>query len=161
MSHQCVRVLYNHMNIIEQIDSDLKNALKEKETEKVATLRLLRNSIKQARIKKGKEKDFSEEEAVETLQKEAKQREEAIEQYEKANRDELAQKEKNELELIIEYLPEPADKQEIEEVVSEAINQVAAQGLKDMGRVMGKAMSQLKGRADGNEVKEVVKEKLS
>lgn len=149
------------MNIIEQIDSDLKNALKEKESEKVATLRLLRNSIKQAKIKKGKEKDFSEEEAVETLQKEAKQREEAIEQYEKANRDELAEKEKDELELIRKYLPEPADKQEIEKVVSEAIDQIDAQGLKDMGRVMGKAMGQLKGRADGNEVKEVVKEKLS
>lgn len=149
------------MKILEQLNKDYKEALKEKQTEKKNTLRLLLNSIEQKEIEKGKESELKKEDVIVVLKKEAQQREESIEQYEKASRDELAKKEKRELELIEKYLPEQLSEEEIAAEVDQVIEEMNAEGLDDLGKVMGKTMPKLKGKADGEKVKDIAQEKLS
>lgn len=149
------------MELLKQINQDYKKALKEKKSKRKDTLRLIRNAIEQKEIAKGKEEELKKEDVIEVLNKQAEQRKESIEQYEEAGRDELVKKEKEELELIEKYLPEPLSESEIEAKVTETIEQIEAQGLEDMGKVMGKVMPKVKGKADGNKVKEIVKNKLS
>lgn len=149
------------MKTKQRINSDLKEALKAKRTEKISILRLLRNSINQAQIKKGKDKELTEEEVIEVLQKEAKQRKEAFEQFRKADRLELAKKEKKELGVVEKYLPEKASEEEIEELVEEAIEKTNAQSKNEIGKVMGTVMPKLKGKAEGDRVKKIVIQKLS
>lgn len=149
------------MKILEQLNEDYKEALKEKQTEKKNTLRLILNSIEQKRIDKGKDKELKKENVIEILNKEAQKREESIEQYQEAAREDLAEKENKELKLIKQYLPEPLSESEIKTKISKAIEELGAQGLEDMGRVMGKVMPQMKGGARGDRVKEIVKNKLS
>jgi uncharacterized protein len=149
------------MSLKEKIISDLKTAMKAGDTAKRDVLRLLDSAIKNSEIeKKKREEGLSDEEIIEVLSRAVKQRNDSIEQFEKGGRPELAEKEKAEIAIIVEYLPEQLSR---EDVVASVKNMIAGLGTvssADFGKVMGQAMAALKGKADGNMVKEVVKEIL-
>ena len=144
---------------VRQIKSDMKEAMKAGEKEEVSTLRMLISSLNNAKIESGGE--LSDDEVIDVLSTEAKQRKESIEAYRGGGRDDLADKEENELEVVQSYLPEQLDDDEIADIVDEAIEETGAETRSDMGRVMGKVMPQVKGQADGSKVKEIVMEKLA
>jgi len=147
------------MTIKEKLKEDLKISLKSKDTIRLNTVRSIINAIKNKEIDLRRE--LNEEEIFQVLNSLAKQRREAIEQYEKGNRQDLADKEKKELNIILEYLPEQLSDEEIEKIVKETIEKVGASSLKDMGKVMKEVMPRVKGRADGRKVNELVKKLLS
>ena len=143
----------------ERIQNDIKEALKAGEEIKVGTLRMVLAFF----INKEKEKGeaISDEEAMNVLQTEAKKRRESIEAFEKGGRPELAEKEKEELEILKTYLPEQLSAKEIQDFVTQAIEKTGATSMQDIGKVMGALMPQVKGKADGNLVNTIVKKQLA
>ena len=141
------------------IKDDMKAAMKERDKEKVATLRMLISSLNNATIDQGD--DLDDEAVVRVLNKEAKKRREAIEAYRDGGREEQAQKEERELEVIKEYLPEQLDDDEVEAMIDEIIEETGAENAGDMGQVMGQIMPKVKGRFDGSKVKDMVLAKLN
>ena len=146
-------------SIIEKIDEDINSSLKNKEPDRTMVLRSLKAALQNATIENKGEID--ENQTLATLQREAKKRKEAIELYEKSGRNELANREKKELEVISEYLPKQITDEQLEKIVSESITETGASSIQDMGRVIGAVMSKTKGLADGARVSAVVKEKLA
>lgn len=144
--------------LIEQIQKDLTEALKSKNEAIVSTLRLSLSEIHNRQIEK--QAELTEEDIVAVLRKEAKKRQESIEAYEKGGRQELADKEKNELQFLSKYLPQEMSPQELEKIVKEVIGKVGPQGAGDFGKVMGVVMGKVKGQIDGAKVSEVVKKLL-
>lgn len=149
------------MGTLEKIKTDLKEALKSRDSFKAGTLRYVLSAVHNAEIDKGKGSKLTEEELATLLQKQAKQRKESIEAYRKGDRSDLVEKEEKELEIIEAYLPEQLGEEEIKKIVGEAIEQVGASGPQDMGKVMGALMPKVKGRADGSLVSRLVKEQLA
>ncbi|BBM82901.1 GatB/YqeY domain-containing protein [Candidatus Uabimicrobium amorphum] len=142
-----------------KISEDLKQAMREKNQDKVATLRMLKTEIvKQETSDKAKELD--EKGLLKLLNTMKKQRLEAIEQYEKAERQELADQEKRELVIIEEYLPKQLSAEEITAIVKEAISEVGASDMKQMGQVMKSAVAKAAGRADGKAISAEVRKQL-
>lgn len=148
------------MALAEQIQSDLTAAMKARDAETVATLRMVVAAIKNARVAEGHSGEVSDAEVTDLLTKQAKQRAEAAEAYDQAGRDELAAKERRELEIIRGYLPEQLDDAEVARIVDEAIAATGAEGPADVGKVMGAVMPKVKGRADGKQVNAIVRERL-
>lgn len=144
------------MNIPEKLNEDMKIAMKEKDQLKLSVIRMVKSSLKYAEIEK---KDHALEDAdiLQVLQKEAKKRREASEEFKKGNRTELAQKELDELKIIEEYLPTQLSKEDIEEEVKKILSEIPEADRANMGKVMGKIMPAFKGRADGGLVNAVVK----
>ncbi len=147
------------MTITERLTEDMKTAMKAGEADKLATVRLLRGSLKNEQIKLGHE--LSDEEALKVLQREAKQRRDSIEQYRTAGRAELVATEERELAIILGYLPQPLSEAELGTMVDDAITATNAQDMKQMGVVVGAVMAQAGARADGGVVARLVREKLS
>ncbi len=147
------------MSILEKLTEDMKVAMKAGEKERLSTIRLLRGQLKDVEI--DKRAPLSEEEEIATLSNAAKKRREAIEAYSAANREDLAAKERQELEVIQSYLPQQLSAAEIEKLVDAAIADSGAQTMKDIGKVMPVVMAQVKGRADGKFVNELVRKRLS
>lgn len=144
----------------DRIKEDIKKALKEKKEVICLTLR----GVSAAILNKEKEKkykdsveDLTDEEIIDIISFEAKKRREAIVEYEKGNRKELADKERKELEVLQEYLPEQLSEEEIKVLITEAIKETGASDMKDMGKVMGVLATQVKGKADGGLVAKIVK----
>ncbi|HDZ86951.1 MAG TPA: GatB/YqeY domain-containing protein [Actinobacteria bacterium] len=129
-----------------------------KEKLKVSTLRLLLSSIKYRQIEKGEELDDNE--IIAVLSTEVKKRRESAEEYSKAERKELAEKEEAEIKVIEKYLPEQMTDDEITKLIDQAIDDTGAESKKDMGKVMQQLMPKTKGRADGRKVSQIVTEKL-
>jgi len=149
--------------LYQKIKEDLNEALKSGDTLRISVLRMVLSSFHNKEIeKKGKNQnsELTEEEIIEVLKREAKKRKEAIETYLKGNRNDLADKEKKELEIIIAYLPKQLSEEEIKKIVQEAIKKLGAQSEKDFGKVMGFLMKELKGKADAGLVSQIVKESL-
>lgn len=146
------------MTIAERLSEDVKTAMKARETIRVETLRMVRAQLKDARIAKGS--DLTEEEHLDVLSNAAKKRKEAIAMYEKSSRADLLAKEQQELDIISAYLPEQLSQEEIEKVISAVIAETGASTLQDIGKVMGPAMKQLKGKADGKLIQELVRQRL-
>lgn len=146
------------MDLQEQLARDLKDAMRAKDQTRLLTIRAIRSAI----IEKEKEGTgpITDDDLLGIVQKQAKQRRDAMQQYEDAGRDDLAQKERDELTIIGEYLPKQLSDEEIHSTVQEIVTRTGATSMKDMGRVMGEAMSALKGRADGNRVRVVVQKLL-
>jgi uncharacterized protein YqeY len=151
------------MSVKDQIFSDLKEAMKAKDADKLRVLRSLKAKMMEAEIaeRKGGEASISDEKAIQVLTKAAKQRKESIEQFEKGGREDLAANEKVELEIIEAYLPEMMSEDEVRKIVKDRIAAVGAAGPQDMGKVMGPLMGQLRGKADGSLVSQLVKEELN
>lgn len=147
------------MSLLDKIEQDIISAMKEKEESKVSTLRMLKSALKNKEIQN--KKDLSDEDVIQTLQGQIKSRKDSIEMYEKAGRAELAQKEEKEIEILKEYLPEQLSEEEIKTKVDQIIQEVGAQSIQDMGKVMGKASVEFKGKADMSEVSRIVKENLA
>jgi uncharacterized protein YqeY len=144
-----------------QLKEELKQSMLARNTEKTSTLRMVISALGYYEIEKGGAGyEASEEDVQDVLQKQAKQRRDSIEQFEAANRNELAEKEKQELELLESYLPKQMGEEEIKQLVDEAITQTGATNAADMGKVMGALMPKTKGKADGGLVSRLVKEKL-
>jgi uncharacterized protein YqeY len=148
------------MSLKERITSDMTAAMKSKAVARLSTLRMVKAAAQNREIEKGGE--LTDEELTKLLQSLVKQRRDSVEQYEKAGRAELAEKERAEIAVIEEYLPQAASREEIERAVSEAVAETGATSTKEMGAVMKAALARLAGRnADGRVVSEVVKSKLS
>ena len=147
------------MALKEKIMDDLKKAMKERNEVKVRTLRMVIASIKNWEVENTKEID--DDGMIAVLSKEAKRRKEAIEEYRKAGREDLAKAEEEELKIIESYLPERMSEEEIKELVLKTIEEVKATSPKDLGKVMKAIMPKVKGRADGKLVNEMVRKILS
>ena len=142
-----------------QINEDVKAAMRSKEKERLAALRLITASIKQREVDERIELDDVQVMAV--LDKMAKQQRDSIQQYSMADRQDLVEKEQFELDIILSYLPQPLDAAEINARVDEAIAATGAASMKDMGKVMGQLKSALQGRADMGKVSTLVKARLT
>ncbi|HLR30868.1 MAG TPA: GatB/YqeY domain-containing protein [Fodinibius sp.] len=151
------------MALKDQIMADLKTAMKNKDQERLRVLRSLKAKLLEREISERKEGEasLSDEQTVEVLMKAAKQRRESIEQFEEGGRDDLVASEKAELEVINDYLPEMLGEEEVREAARNKIEQLGAENMADMGKVMGAMMQDLKGKAEGSLVSKVVKEELS
>lgn len=146
------------MALAEQLDQDLKTALRGGDAIRVSTIRLVRAAIHNEEIERGRQ--LSDDEIRVVLSKEAKRRREAIEMFEKGKRDDLVAKESLELAILTEYLPAGLSLEELRKIVAEGIAQAQASGRKDTGKVMALVMPRVKGRADGQTVNKIVQEML-
>lgn len=146
----------------EELQEALKQSMLARSELKTSVLRMLLSAINYSEIQKGGAGySATEEDVMSAVQSEAKKRRDSIEQYQNANRHELADKETQELKILEKYLPEQMGKEEISGLVDEAIKQTNASNIQDMGKVMGALMVKVKGKADGGLVSEIVKEKLT
>ena len=148
------------MTLKQRLIADLTAAMKAQDAPRTSTLRMVKAAIMNREIEKGGE--MTDEEIAQSLRSLVKQRRDSIEQYEKANRQELADKERSEIAIIEVYLPQAASREEIEKAVALAINETGATTMREMGAVMKAAQAHLAGRnADGRAISELVKAKLS
>ena len=147
------------MSLKEQIMADVKSAMKNKEQDLLSTLRFVHAEIKNFEIN-NRPKELTDDDVIVVLKKLAKQRKDSIEQYTNANRQDLADKEKFELEVIEKYLPEQMSAEQLTSIVEEAIKESEAQSMKDMGKVMGQATKKFAGVADGKRINEMTKKLL-
>jgi uncharacterized protein YqeY len=136
----------------------MKLALKNKDKGKLSTIRMLKAALKKVEI--DKRRPLTDDEILDVITKQVKQRRDSIAEYEKAGRDELAAKEKEEMVILESYLPEQLSEEEVRAIVAEAVKQVGASSKADMGKVMGAIMPKVKGRADGRLVNRLVSEAL-
>lgn len=145
----------------QQITEDMKTAMREKNTVALNTIRMLKSAVKNAAIEKGgADAELEDAEVMAVVRKEVKKRQDSIEQYEKAGRDELAEQEKAEIEILNGYLPEPLSTEEIEKIVDAAIAEVGATSRKEMGQVMKIVQAEIAGRADGKTLSQAVMGRL-
>ncbi|WP_456428602.1 GatB/YqeY domain-containing protein [Rhodocaloribacter sp.] len=151
------------MSLKEKLAEDLKAAMRARDAVRLRTIRSLRAALMEREIaeRHGGEAVLTEEQELAVVQKQAKQRRDAIEQYEQAGREDLAAKEREELEVLKDYLPRQLDEGEVRTVVQRIIAETDASSPRDMGKVMGLAMKQLRGKADGRMVQAVARELLS
>lgn len=146
--------------IRERISADLKSAIKAKEEVKIRTIRMIKAEIMNYETS-GKDKVVDEEAFIKLLRTLKKQREDSIEQYRKVERDDLAEKEVEEVKVIEEYLPKALSKEELESIIKKVIEETEAKSMKDMGKVMKKANAEIAGRADGKTISTIVRTLLS
>jgi len=144
------------MQYLAKIKNDFQEALKQKDAFKLSVLRMLQSAIKNAEVAK-KRQELTDDEVVKIIKQQIKQHQDSIEQFQKGNRLDLVEKEKKELQILQNYLPEQMDEQAIREIVKKIISET---GLTDFGPIMGKIMAEIKDKADGNLVKKIVEEEL-
>ena len=139
---------------MKRIQEDLKESVKARDRTRVSTLRMLLSSLKNAELEEREE--LTEEKELAVLSSYARRVKESISEFEKGGRDDLVSKEKAELEIVMRYLPEQLNDEEIEAEVKKVIEDLGAGGPKDIGRVMGEMMKRFKGRVDGKSVNRIV-----
>ena len=147
------------MGLKEQLKEDLKTAMRDKEIVKRDSIRAINTMIKQIEVDERRE--LNDEEVIKLIQRGIKQREEAIAQYTAASRDDLVQKEQEQVDVFMLYLPAQVSDEELEAGMKEIIAQTGATNMKDMGKVMGAATKKFAGVADGKRINEMVKKLLS
>jgi uncharacterized protein YqeY len=147
------------VSLIERIQEELKEAMRERDSQRRDALRLILSSLQSA--EKELQRPLTEQEELQVLQRERKRRVEAEEAFRSAGREEQADAEDFELEVLEEFMPEPLGEEELEEIIDDAIAENGATSLRDLGRVMADVMPQVAGRADGAEVSQLVREKLA
>ena len=145
--------------MLDKLRSDLKNALKNSEKDKLVALRNLVSKIKTKEIEKGE--TLSDDECLKVCMSSAKQIKDSIAQFEKGNRQDLADKEKIELDIITQYLPDQLSDDKIIDIIKKNIKDKDAKGPSDMGKVMGPIMAELSGKADGSHVKQLLLKELN
>ena len=146
------------MSASERIQQDLKTAMKERDKPRLGALRMLGAALKNGEIEAGRPLEEQEEQTI--LRRQLKQREESAEAFRKAGREDQAAAEAAEADVVRAYLPQPLSPEEMEKVVDAAIQETGATGMRDMGRVMGRATQLSEGRAEGRELSALVKERL-
>ncbi|EOH99833.1 hypothetical protein UAW_00986 [Enterococcus haemoperoxidus ATCC BAA-382] len=146
------------MSLLTTLNDDIKTAMKSKDKDTLSVLRMLKAAIQNEQIKTSRDLDGEEELTV--LSREMKQRRDSLSEFEKAGRDDLADKVKIEITIVEKYMPKQLSEEEIRQVVQMAINQTGATSPKEFGKVMSAVMPEVKGKADGNQVNAIVKELL-
>jgi uncharacterized protein YqeY len=147
------------MSLIADIETELKEARLARDDRRRDALALLLSALRSAQ--KELRRELSEDESLQVLQRERKKRAEAMEAYDAAGREEQADLEEFELDVIEEFMPEPLSEDDLEDIVDNVIAEVGATSIRDLGRVMADVMPQVSGRADGSTVSQLVREKLA
>ncbi len=147
------------MALKETLMNDLKEAMKEKDIIRKNTVQMIRSSVLQ--VEKDNKTELDDEGIIDVIAKELKRRRDVLPEYEKSGRDDLIADINREIEILLAYLPKQLSKEELEEIVTRAMDEIGATSMKDMGRIMGVVMPQTKGRADGKMINEIVKAHLS
>ena len=147
------------MSLITEIEDEIKEAMKARDAERRDALRLIVNALKGS--EKELQRPLSDDEELQVLQRERKKRVEAADAFRAGGRVEQAAAEERELSILEEFMPEPLSEEEIEEIIDDAIAEVGATSMADLGRVMADVMPQVAGRADGSYVSQLVREKLA
>jgi uncharacterized protein len=149
------------MTLSQRFDSDLKEAMRAKDTTKLGVLRMLKSALKYAAIaKSGAEAELNDAEVAQVIRKQAKQRQDSIESFEKGGRSELAEKERQELSILNAYLPQAMSPEEVSRIVRETIDEVGATSKAQMGAVMKALQAKLAGRVDGKTLSAEVQKQL-
>ena len=148
------------MKLIDKISNSIISAMKEKNASELESLRAIKSALLLAQTQKGSEGNVGQSEEVKILQKLVKQRKESAEIYNKQNRLELADVEIRQSKIIERFLPAQISVEDLEKIIIEIINQTEAEGMKDMGKVMGIASTKLSGKADGKTISNIVRSKL-
>lgn len=146
------------MSLKETLNNDIKTAMKAKDKETLAVLRMIKTAVQTAEI--DKKEELNAEEELTILAREAKQRRESLAEFVKAGRDELVAKTEAEIEIVERYLPKQLSVEEVKEVIATVAEKIGATTQKEFGKLMGAVMQELKGKADGNVIKEQVKAHL-
>ncbi|CAH8709193.1 GatB/YqeY domain-containing protein [Paenibacillus thiaminolyticus] len=146
------------MDLSQRLNEDMKQAMKSQDKFKLSTIRMVRSAIKNVEI--DAKRTLNDDEVLEILGREIKQRKDALQQFESAGRDDLADSLKDEIEILTQYLPAQLSEEEIKEIVQKAIQETGASSKADMGKLMGALMPKVKGRADGKLVNTIVQQYL-
>jgi len=147
------------MSLSERLNEDMKLAMKSQDKFKLTVIRMVRAAIKNIEI--DQRKTLDDQEVLDVLSREIKQRKDSLQEFEKAGRDDLAVTVKAEIEILMEYLPQQLSEEEVKAIVQQTIQEVGASSKADMGKVMGALMPKVKGRADGKIVNQAVQQLLS
>jgi hypothetical protein len=147
------------MSLVERVEEELKAARLARDDDRRDALSLILNALRDAQ--KELQRPLSEDEELQVFQRERKRRVEAAEAFRSGGREERAEDEEYELDVLEEFMPEPLSEDELEEIIDDVISEVGATSIRDMGRVMAGVMHQVSGRADGSHVSQLVKEKLA
>ena len=147
------------MSLLERLNSDIKQAMKNKEKDKLSVIRMIKASIQNEALKTGKE--ISEEEELTVLSREVKQRKDSLHEFDKAGREDLVEKIRTELQYVELYMPKQLSEEEVSEIVKQAISETGASSKAEMGKVMSLVMPKVKGKADGSLVNKLVQQHLS
>ena len=148
------------MSLLERLNNDMKQAMKNKEKDKLSVIRMVKSSLQNEAIKLGNA-ELSEEEELTVLSRELKQRKDSLHEFEKAGREDLAEKLRTELAVVELYMPEQLSEEKLAEIVKETISEIGAKSKADMGKVMAAIMPKVKGKADGSLVNKLVQQHLS
>jgi len=144
--------------MVEKLDKDMIEAMKNHEKERLTVIRMVKANLKQEQI--DHKKEINDELLIDVVNKQIKMRKDSIAEFEKANRTDLVDKTQEEINILLEYLPEQLSSEEVEKIINEIFEEVKPEGMKDMGKVMGEAQAKLKGKADMKEVSTIIRNKL-
>jgi len=147
-------------SILDRIQADMTAAMKSRDADTLSTLRMLKTALMELKTRKPKDSTLSRDEEIETLQRYVKKRREAIDEWRKADLADRIAKEEQEIAVTARYLPQAAGEDELRRLVAAAVASTGATGPRDLGKVIGVVMAQVKGRAEGGEVSKLVKEAL-
>ncbi|AZV63506.1 GatB/YqeY domain-containing protein [Peribacillus frigoritolerans] len=147
------------MSLLERLNNDMKQAMKNKEKDKLSVIRMLKASIQNEALKQ--RQDLTDDEELTVLSRELKQRKDSLQEFENAGRSDLVDKVRTELVYVEAYMPQQLSEEDISKIVNETILEVNATSKADMGRVMGALMPKVKGKADGSLVNKLVQQHLS
>ena len=147
-------------DILQRIQADMTAAMKSKDAETLSTLRMLKTALTELKTRKAKDASLTADEAIEVVQRYAKKRREAIEEFRKLGREDLVASEEREIQVAARYLPQALSDDEIRAMTRAAVQKTGAAGLKDSGKVIGLVMAEGKGRVEGGTVARLVKEIL-
>lgn len=147
------------MSLVEQLKQDMITAMKEKDKERLTVIRMVKAALDKERI--DNKKEINDDLLIDVVNKQIKMRNDSIEEFSKANRTDLVDSVKKEVEVLMKYLPEQLELSEVEEIITSAIESVEASSMKDMGKVMQEVRPKVNGRFDMKKVSEIIKGKLS
>jgi uncharacterized protein len=150
----------NEMSLLERLNNDMKQAMKNKEKDKLSVIRMIKATLQNEAIKLGKQ-ELTEEEELTVLSREMKQRKDSLHEFDKAGRIDLVEKLQQEISVVEIYMPKQLSEEEIADIVKQAIVEVDATSKADMGKVMSAIMPKVKGKADGSLVNKLVQQHLS
>ncbi|AIF43389.1 MULTISPECIES: GatB/YqeY domain-containing protein [Virgibacillus] len=148
------------MTLLEQLNQDMKQAMKNKDKETLSVIRMVKASLQNESIKLGKD-SLTEDEELTILSREVKQRKDSLQEFKSAGRDDLVEKLEREINILQEYMPKQLTTEELEAIVQSTIQEVNATSKKDMGKVMSAVMPKVKGKADGSQINKIVQKQLN
>ncbi len=144
--------------MVEQLEKDMIEAMKQKDKEKLTVIRMIKASLKQEQI--DHKKEINDDLLIDVVNKQVKMRKDSISEFEKGNRQDLIDKTQAEIDILMNYLPEQLSEEEVDKIISSIFDEVKPTSAKDMGKIMKEATAKLKGKADMKQVSTIIREKL-